>query len=205
VPAPTALVDLATGLLFGLSLIVALGAQNLYVLRQGMRREHVGLVVTICTASDVLLIVAGVAGAGLVAGRRPHILGLLRLAGAIFVIGYALLALRRAWVRPAGPATAGPPSSRASAAATCLAFTWLNPAVYLDTVVLVGSVANAVPGRQWWFGAGAALGSALWFGALGYGARLLTPLFSRPTAARWLDSFTAAVLAAVGLRLLFLA
>lgn len=144
---------LVAGLVFGLSLIVAIGAQNTYVLRQGLRRQHVLAVVAICTGSDVALIAAGVAGASAALHGRQWLLSGVRLGGAAFLFGFGALALRRS-LRPPPPSdeSAAPGSSLAAVVGACLAFTWLNPAVYLDTVVLLGSVANTCPGHQWWFG-----------------------------------------------------
>jgi L-lysine exporter family protein LysE/ArgO len=126
-----------------------------------------------------------------------------RVGGAAFLFGYGALAARRA-ARPVTPVPAGARTATSVAAAVgaCLAFTWLNPAVYLDTVVLLGSVAQSRPGRQWWFGAGAALASLLWFAALGFGARLLGPVFHRPGAWRVLDSGVAVIMVATGIRVL---
>jgi L-lysine exporter family protein LysE/ArgO len=194
---------MAAGLLLGLSLIVAIGAQNVYVLRQGMLREYVSLVVGICSASDVVLIAAGVAGGGIAIGDRHWLQEVARIGDALFIFGYAALAARRAW-RPATVPfdPSRPATSRPAVAAACLAFTWLNPAVYLDNVVLVGSVANASPGRQWWFGGGAAVASILWFAVLGFGAGLVAPVFARPRSWRLLDIFTAVVMVVIGLRVL---
>ena len=194
---------MAAGLLLGLSLIVAVGAQNVYVLRQGMLRGYVPLVVGICSASDAVLIAVGVAGAGLAIGDRHWLLEVARIGDALFIFGYAALAARRAWrpaTVPSGPSL--PAASLPAVIAACLAFTWLNPAVYLDNVVLVGSVANASPGRQWWIGGGAAVASILWFAVLGFGARLLAPVFARPRSWRLLDVFTAVVMVVIGLRVL---
>jgi L-lysine exporter family protein LysE/ArgO len=190
-----------SGLLFSLSLIVAIGAQNSYVLRQGARREHVGTVVLICTVSDVALIAAGVAGAGAIVRRSAAVLAVVRAGGATLLLAYAALAARRAvtGIQDA-PAAAHSSGSRRRVVAATLTFTWLNPAVYLDTVVLLGSVANAHPGSQWWFGAGAATASAGWFLGLGCAARLLTPLLRRPRAARLLDAFVAFAMMITALR-----
>lgn len=194
---------LATGFVFGLSLIIAVGPQNLFVIHQGLRREHLGLVVGVCSSADVALIAAGVGGLGLVIGQRHWLVEVARGGGAAFIFLIAVSAARRASRPLAGqPQDRRTATSRAAVISACLAFTLLNPAVYLDTVVLVGSVANADHGHQWWFGAGAAAASVVWFAALGFGARLLAPVFSRPQAWRWLDVFTAAVLVAVGLRLM---
>jgi L-lysine exporter family protein LysE/ArgO len=194
---------MAAGLLLGLSLIVAVGVQNIYILRKGMVREYVPLVVGICSASDVVLIAAGVAAGGIAIGDRHWLLGVARIGDALFVFGYAALAAHRAF-RPATVplGRTRPATSRPAVIAACLAFTWLNPAVYLDNVVLVGSVANASPGRQWWFGGGAAVASVLWFVLLGFGARLLAPVFDRPRSWRLLDVFTAVVMVVIGLRIL---
>ena len=200
---PDALLAALSGLGLGLSLIVAIGAQNAFVLRQGLRGEHVAAVVALCTASDVVLIAAGVAGAGAVLERFPAAVVVVRLAGAAFLAAYGLLAARRA-LRPAGSLEpgGGARTSLRTAVGTCLALTWLNPHVYLDTVVLLGSIAHARPTGAWWFAAGAALGSALWFAALGLGARALRPVFARPGAWRALDAGIAVVMLALAASLL---
>lgn len=186
----------ATGLAAGLTLIVAIGSQNAFVLRQGLRRSHVALVVTVCAVSDLVLIVLGVGGLGAAIERAPVVLEVVRWAGAAFLAGYAGLAAWRA-VRGERLDVDGGPAAMSWRAAlgTCLALTWLNPHVYLDTVLLLGSLANThgTPGR-WWFAAGAALGSVLWFTALGVGARYLAPLFARPWAWRILDALIAVVM-----------
>jgi L-lysine exporter family protein LysE/ArgO len=199
---PGALTVGLAGLQFGLSLIVAIGAQNTYVIRQGIARAHVPTVVVICAVSDVILIAAGVAGLGAVVGHHHGLLLTVRVAGAAFLFGYAALAARRA-LRPGRTTTDGAAttSSWPEVVATCLAFTWLNPAVYLDTVVLLGSVAATGP-DPWWFGGGAALASIAWFAALGFGARLLAPVFRQPGAWRALDVFVAVVMAVTAARVL---
>jgi L-lysine exporter family protein LysE/ArgO len=195
------LVAALSGLGFGLSLIVAIGAQNAFVLRQGLRGEHVATVVAICAVSDAVLIALGVAGAGALLRGAPGVVDAVRIGGAAFLFGYAALAARRAW-RPGElhAASAGANGLRASAAAA-LALTWLNPHVYLDTVVLLGSVAATHGDARWWFGAGATCGSVLWFTALGFGARLLRRPFARPSAWRALDGAVALVMGAIGLSL----
>ncbi len=191
---------------FGLSLalIVAIGAQNAFVLRQGLRREHVLPVVLTCATTDAILMAAGIAGLGAVLTATPAILTAVRWGGAAFLLGYAVVAARRAW-RPPGslaPEDAPAPAGPWPVVATCLALTWLNPHVYLDTVVLLGSVAGTHGDLRWWFGAGAAAGSVLWFAGLGFGARLLRPLFARPGAWRVLDAAIALVMVAVAAGLL---
>jgi len=191
------------GLGFGLSLIIAIGAQNAFVLRQGLRREHVVVVVAICAISDLVLILVGVGGLGTLVQLAPWLLVVVRIGGALFLLGYGLLAARRA-LRPASTLTAATEGARtpvAQVALTALALTWLNPHVYLDTVVLLGSVAGTHGDDRWWFGAGAALGSLLWFTALGFGARLLRPLFARPTSWRVLDGVIAVVMMALAVSL----
>ncbi|WP_091673481.1 LysE/ArgO family amino acid transporter [Micromonospora auratinigra] len=189
------------GLTVSAALIVAIGAQNAFVLRQGLRREHVAPVVAICALSDAVLITAGVAGVGTVVSDRPGLLTAIRWAGAAFLLGYAVLAARRA-VRPDALRPSERPAATLGATAlTCLAFTWLNPHVYLDTVLLVGGVAQQHEHR-WAFGAGAATASLLWFTALGGGARRLAPLLARTAAWRVLDGAVAAVMVAVAATLL---
>ena len=190
------------GLALGGGLIIAIGAQNAFVLRQGLRREHVGAVVVFCALADALLIVAGVAGMAQVLGERPALARALALAGAGFLAVYGWRALQRAR-RPqalqAGEGAAG--LTRGAALAQAAAFTLLNPHVYLDTVLLMGSIGaqHAAPARPW-FVAGACSASLLWFSALGFGARVLAPAFARPRAWQVLDALvglTMAVLAAL--------
>jgi len=191
------------GLGLGLSLIVAIGAQNVFVLRQGMRREHVALVVAICAVSDALLIVAGVSGVGLAAATFPWLLTAARWAGAAFLVTYGGLAARRAFTVDHGlgsssAASVAPRSGTAARVAlTCVALTYLNPHVYLDTVFVLGSVAAAHGDAKWLFAAGAAVGSVLWFTSLGYGARYLGRGLSGPRAWRVLDAVIAVVMIAI--------
>ena len=199
---PAALSALVSGLALGLGLIVAIGAQNAFVLRQGLRAEHVAAVVAVCALSDVALIVAGVLGAGAALTRFPWLLPVVSLAGAAFLLGYGLLAGRRA-LHPAALVTdtAGARTGLAVTVGTCLALTWLNPHVYLDTVVLLGSMASTYGEHRWQFAVGAGVGSVLWFTALGFGARLLRPLFARPGAWRVLDAGIAVVMVALAVSL----
>jgi L-lysine exporter family protein LysE/ArgO len=191
------------GLAFGLSLIVAIGAQNVFVLRQGAAGSHVGSVVAICTASDIVLIVTGVAGAGAALDGHRAALTVVRIAGAAALLAYAALAVRRV-ARPGslGPAQGGREPSRSAVIGACLAFTWLNPAVYLDTVVLLGSVAAGDHGQRWAFAAGACVASSLWFAALGFGARRVGSVLRSPRASRVLDGFVAVVMTVTATRLL---
>ncbi|MWB99360.1 LysE/ArgO family amino acid transporter [Agromyces seonyuensis] len=213
------------GLGLGLSLIVAIGAQNVFVLRQGIRREHVALVVTICILSDAVLILAGVAGLGLLVSAAPWVVEAARWAGAAFLLVYGALAARRA-LRPSGEvldaaagdaspvpngaaapsggvalATAATRTAALPVALTCLALTWLNPHVYLDTVFLIGSIASTHGDGRWLFAAGAVLGSILWFTALGVGARVLGRVLNTPRAWRILDAIVAVVMLAIAISL----
>ena len=192
------------GLGTGAGLIVAIGAQNAFVLRQGLQRRHVGAVVLVCVLADLALIVLGVAGMGLAVQRQPGLLQLLRFVGAAFLAAYGLLAMRRAWrgesgLRPADAAADG----LGRTVLACLGFTLLNPHVYLDTVVLLGSLSTHYDGGgRWSFAAGAGSASVLWFTSLGYGARLLLPVFRSPAAWRVFDVLVAALMWGLAILLL---
>ncbi|WP_119354130.1 LysE/ArgO family amino acid transporter [Azohydromonas sediminis] len=186
------------GFALGGSLIVAIGAQNAFVLRQGLRREHVAAIVVFCIVADALLMLAGIAGLASVLGHRPGLARALTVGGAAFLAVYGLRALWRA-LRPQALRVAddGRGVTLAAALAQCAAFTLLNPHVYLDTVLLVGSVGARFGEMRGWFAAGAVLASTLWFTALGFGARLLAPLFARPRAWQGLDVLIGAVMLAL--------
>ncbi|MFO1340561.1 MAG: LysE family transporter [Burkholderiaceae bacterium] len=188
------------GLALCFGLIVAIGAQNAFVLRQGLRREHVGAVVAFCTGADALLMAAGVAGLAGLIGERPVLARWLAAAGALFLLGYGLRALWQARSPGALRGDASGALGRRQALAQVAGFTLLNPHVYLDSVLLIGSVGAQQPGAaaRAAFVGGAVLASALWFTALGYGARRLAPLFARPRAWQVLDGL-------VGLTMLVLA
>lgn len=189
------------GFLASGALIVAIGSQNAFVLRQGLRREHVLPIVVTCAASDALLITLGIAGLGTLIAGHPGALAVARWGGAAFLLGYAALAARRA-LRPGTLSPdARPPATLRSALLACLAFTYLNPHVYLDTVLLLGAVAQQHE-YEWLFGVGAALASAAWFTALGVGAHRLAPLLARPAAWRLLDAGVALLMAATAASLL---
>lgn len=178
-----------TGFLSGAGLIVAIGAQNAFVLRQGLQREHVGLVVWVCALSDMVLILCGVAGMGELVLAWPQLLQALRWGGALFLAGYGWLAAQRAWRAGSGLLACDRQArSWQQVLLTCLAFTFLNPHVYLDTMVLLGSLSTRYPSpAQWAFAWGACVASVCWFCALGLGARWLQPLFRQPLAWRVLD------------------
>jgi len=202
------ILSLLVGAGSGLSLIVAIGAQNAFVLRQGIRREHVLPVVLICGLTDAVLETLGVAGIGLVIERAPILLGIVRWGGVVFLLWYAWSAARRAMRPEALVADDGDAGSRAGSlrrtVLACLAITYLNPHVYLDTMVLMGSIGNAQgdPAR-WWFVAGGALASIVWFFVLGYGARALTRFFATPRSWQVLDWIVAVIMLVIAARLVF--
>jgi L-lysine exporter family protein LysE/ArgO len=182
------MIALLSGFLLGLSLILAIGAQNAFVLRQGLRGEHVFAVCAVCAISDAILIAAGVAGFGALVVAIPWLAPVMRFGGAAFLLFYGLRSLWSAWhnrgaLNPADDVR----NALSTTVMTCLAFTWLNPHVYLDTVVLLGSVSTRYPGQRVAFAAGAMAASLLFFFALGYGARMLRPLFANPRAWQILD------------------
>lgn len=217
-----AVTALLAGLGLGFSLIIAIGAQNVFVLRQGIRGEQVALVVSICAVSDAILIVIGISGIGAATQALPWLVPLIRWAGAAFLVSYGVLAAKRA-MRPAsvGLTVAGEGESESvqagvakntttktsaaktalSVATTTLALTWLNPHVYLDTVFLLGSVGATHGDHRWIFAAGAMAASVIWFVGLGYGARFLAPILSGPRSWRILDAAIAAVMIWLGVSL----
>ena len=193
------------GFSLGLSLILAIGAQNAFVLKQGLRDEHLLLVCSICAVSDALLILAGVSGFHLLVASYPSVTAVARYGGALFLIAYGGFSFYRAARVDSGLEPSELRSSSAwQAALTCLAFTWLNPHVYLDTVVLLGSVSTQFGERVAWFAGGAMAASFVFFFGLGYGARLLRPVFAQPLAWRILDLLIGCVMWGIALRLLLL-
>jgi L-lysine exporter family protein LysE/ArgO len=190
------------GLLTGLSLIVAIGAQNAYVLRQGLRRAYVAPVVAVCTVSDFALILAGVSGIGVIVQHAGWALNAVRWFGVVFLAWYGVSSAWRARHPSALAAAAGDPGEGSAVLRRIMALTWLNPHVYLDTVVLLGSVANAhgSPGR-WWFAVGACVASTLWFTGLGFGARLAAGLLATPRAWQVLDLLIAATMLGIAVKL----
>jgi len=195
----------AKGFALGGGLIIAIGAQNAFLLRQGLLRSHVFILCLIAATADAALIIAGVAGVGTLVQSNPTLLKIITLGGAIFLAVYALQAAWRAW-RPDVLAVDGQgPASLGKAISTLLAFTFLNPHVYLDTVVLVGGISAQYQGEaRIAFAIGAVLASFVWFFSLGYGARLLTPLFAKPVSWRILDSIIALTMWAIAAKLLFM-
>jgi L-lysine exporter family protein LysE/ArgO len=193
------MIALVSGFLLSLSLIVAIGAQNAFVLRQRLRREHVFAVCAVCAASDAVLIATGVAGFGMLVTAVPWLAPTMRFGGAAFLLFYGLRSLWSAWHNYAAlNPSEDVRKSLGSTVLTCMAFTWLNPHVYLDTVVLVGSISTHYAGQRLAFALGAMTASMLFFFALGYGALLIRPLFADPRAWRVLDGL-------IGLTMLTLA
>ena len=192
---------LLAGLLTGLSLIVAIGAQNAYVLRMGLSRHHVSLIVTICALSDIVLIVLGIEGIGSIIRSAPSALQVLRWVGVVYL---SLFALRSFWraLRPGAllPSEVQEPTRRA-VVATTLAFTFLNPHVYLDTVLLLGSIGNQYGHGRWLFALGASMSSLAWFSGLGYGARFASRLMSRSATWFALDSAIGVVMLLIAVKL----
>ncbi|MCQ1957775.1 LysE/ArgO family amino acid transporter [Arthrobacter sp. zg-Y826] len=189
-----------TGMVTGLGLIVAIGAQNAFVLRQGLRREHIGVVVALCIVSDALLILGGTAGIGALVSRFPAVLEILRWAGAAYLAWWGI----RSLISAAKPSVleAQAPRAKGTVILTTLALTFLNPHVYLDTVVLLGSLANHYGSdTRWFFAAGAVLGSVLWFTALGYGARSLSTVLNRPRTWQIVDLLIGVVMLVLAVRL----
>ena len=189
-----------TGFFTGMSLILAIGPQNAFILRQGLRREHLAVIVAICAISDALLILAGTAGVGALITNHENVLFIFRWGGAAYLLWFAFTCFRSA-LHP-GALEAQDAPSRGSIIATTLALTWLNPHVYLDTVVMLGTIANqhGDPGR-WQFAFGAMAGSIIWFSALGFGARLLAKPLARPTVWRWVDIAVGTVMVLIAYRL----
>lgn len=175
------------GLLTGLSLIVAIGAQNAYVLRLGLARTHVALAVGICTVADALLIVAGIAGLGALVRTHDDVLRIVAVLGAAYLAWFALRSFRSALRPEILRASAVTARSRRNVAVAVLGLTFLNPHVYLDTVLLLGTIGSAFGDARWWFALGAIVASAIWFATLGFGARLLSPVMARPVTWRILD------------------
>ncbi|MFC7485492.1 LysE/ArgO family amino acid transporter [Knoellia sp. CPCC 206453] len=197
----TILAAVVGGLLSGFSLIVAIGAQNAFVLRQGVSRQHIGVVVAICAISDLALIVAGVVGVGALVQGHPTILRIVTVGGAAYLVWFGVRSLLAA--RHPKTLVAGAPSAKTSAVATAFALTWLNPHVYLDTVLMLGNLSTSYgPTGRWWFGLGAGAASILWFTTLGYAARLASRWLAHPRTWQVLDTVIGLVMFALAAMLL---
>jgi len=198
------LTALIAGFLASAGLIIAIGSQNAFVLRQGLLQQKVGLVVVTCALGDILLIICGVAGIGALVREWPALLQLLRFGGAAFLAVYGLMAAQRCWRGAGGlDPSASAEKTWQRVLLACLAFTFLNPHVYLDTMILLGSLSTGYAGgAQWAFAIGACLASVVWFTSLGFGSRLLLPLFRNPRAWRVLDGFVAIFMLSLAMLLL---
>lgn len=191
------------GFALGASLIIAIGAQNAFILRQGLLRQHVFILCLICALADALLIAAGVAGVGTFVAQSPKFIQAIQIGGAVFLFVYAAISLRRAFNPEAMKAHGNGGSDLKAAILTCLAFTFLNPHVYLDTVLLLGGLSARFDGAgRLVYAIGAMSASFVWFFGLGYGARLLTPVFEKPRSWQVLDCLIAFVMAAIAVSLL---
>ena len=193
---------MASGFALGISLILAIGAQNAFVLRAGLMRRHVLLLVLVCAISDAVLIAAGVAGFGVLVQSYPAIVDYLRYFGAAFLVVYGIRAFLSAMRGGSAMERGAEENDLWKSVVICLMLTWLNPHVYLDTVVLVGSLA-AQSADLWVFGAGAISASFVFFFSLGYGARFLSPVFQNPRAWQILDVVIALVMWSIAYGLLF--
>lgn len=189
------------GFFTGLTLIIAIGAQNAFVLRLGLARNHVAIAVVVCAVSDALLIVLGISGLGALFRSIPVALVVMKWVGVAYLLWYAFRSFRSA-MRP-NALIAGEQAvlSRRSVLLMVLGFTFLNPHVYLDTVLLLGSIGNQYEPNQWWFALGASIASVTWFSVLGFGARTAAPLMSRPITWRILDTGIGLVMLAIAIRL----
>jgi len=185
---------LFSGLFAGLSLIIAIGAQNAFVIRQGLTRQHVFLVVAICAASDALLISLGAGGLGALIQAHSGVLEFVRWFGVVYLTWFGIKSLRAALASQVLNAASQPVLSRKKVVTTTLALTFLNPHVYLDTVILLGAIANQFPSKTWYFAAGAMLGSLIWFTSIGYGAKAASKYMSRPIFWKVLDLLIAGVM-----------
>ncbi len=194
---------MTAGLLTGLSLIIAIGAQNAFVIRQGLTKQHVLLVVAICAISDAVLIFLGVGGLGALIQGLPWLLEVIRWFGVLYLTWFGIKSLRSVFKEQVLDATGVQSGSAGKAVAAVLGFTLLNPHVYLDTVILLGSIGNQFGTDKWWFATGAAVGSVLWFSAIGFGAKAASGLMKKPVFWKVLDSIIAVVMFSIAILLAF--
>jgi L-lysine exporter family protein LysE/ArgO len=192
-------IALVPGFLTGLSLIIAIGAQNAFVIRQGLSRSNVLLVVLICAASDAVLIFLGTGGLGTLIQSKPALLEFIRWFGVLYLTWFGIKAVRSVLSNQSLEVGEGASSSKKAAILSVLGFTFLNPHVYLDTVILLGSIANQFEEDRWFFALGASIGSFLWFSAIGFGAKAASRFMSRPVFWKILDSIIAVVMFSVAI------
>ena len=188
------MLTLISGFFSGLTLIVAIGAQNAFVIKQGLRREHVLLIVLICSISDAFLIFLGSAGLGQLIQSIPELLEVVRWFGVVYLLWFGVKSFKSAFTNQSLSAAEGQLSSKRMVVTTMLALTFLNPHVYLDTVILLGSIANQFENQRWLFSTGAALGSFVWFFSIGYGAKAASRFMSKPIFWKVLDLIIAAIM-----------
>jgi L-lysine exporter family protein LysE/ArgO len=191
------------GFLTGLSLIIAIGAQNAFVIRQGLTKKHVLLVVAICAISDALLILLGVAGLGALIAGLPWILEIIRWFGVLYLTWFGIRSLRSAFKTQALDASGVQSGSAKTVVLSVLGFTFLNPHVYLDTVILLGSIGNQFGPDKWWFALGGALASVVWFSSIGFGAKASSRYMAKPVFWKVLDLLIAAVMFGIAIMLAF--
>ena len=196
-------IALITGFFTGMSLIVAIGAQNAFVIKQGLLRSHVTLVVFVCSLSDALLIILGTGGLGTIIQSRPDLLDVIRWFGVIYLTWFGFKSVRSTLRNETLTASNQSAESWKKVLLTVLAMTYLNPHVYLDTVIFVGSLANQFESQRWYFALGACIASGIWFSAIGYGARSASHLMSKPLFWRVLDSAIAAIMFTLAITLAF--
>lgn len=197
------MIALIPGFLTGLSLIIAIGAQNAFVIRQGLMRQHVLLIVAICAISDAALIFLGTGGLGTLIQSKPSLLEFIRWFGVIYLTWFGIRSIRSAFKSQSLNAGEGAAISKSKIATTCLALTFFNPHVYLDTVILLGSIANQFEEDRWFFAIGAAVASVVWFSSIGFGARAASRFMSKPIFWKILDSVIAAVMFTIAITLAF--
>lgn len=193
------MLTLISGFLSGLSLIVAIGAQNAFVIKQGLRREYVLLIVLICSISDALLIFLGSAGLGQIIQSIPELLEVVRWFGVVYLLWFGIKSVKSAFTNQSLKASDGQLSSKKMVITTMFALTFLNPHVYLDTVILLGSIANQFENQRWLFSTGAALGSFVWFFSIGYGAKAASRFMSKPIFWKVLDLIIAVIMFSIAI------
>ena len=189
------------GLLTAMSLIMAIGAQNAYVIRQGLTKKHVVLVVSICAASDAVLIILGIGGLGAIIQSLPWLLEIIRWFGVVYLAWFGVKSLRSAFKVQVLDSSGTQSGSAKKVALAVLGFTWLNPHVYLDTVILLGSIGNQFGQDKWWFALGASLASIIWFSGIGFGAKAASGLMKKAIFWKILDLIIAAIMFGIALLL----
>jgi L-lysine exporter family protein LysE/ArgO len=194
---------LVPGFLTGLSLIMAIGAQNAFVIRQGLTRKYVFLVVAICALSDAFLILLGVAGLGALISSLPWLLEIVRWFGVLYLTWFGIKSLRSAFNTQSLDASGVQSGSAKTVVLSVLGFTFLNPHVYLDTVILLGSIGNQFGPDKWWFALGGMVASIVWFSSIGFGAKAASRFMAKPVFWKVLDLVIAAVMFGIAIMLAF--